>query len=127
MIKQYGSVISSYVIPYSADVSSKNVYDPVRNQDDVDILNDKLDSLEGHAIIIVGWTVIDNENVWIIRNSWGDSWAQDGFFYFKMFNPDNEFHAQALSKPLVRYAFIDISLYTCIFPQLTVNEENSSL
>lgn len=126
MIQQYGSVISAYCIPYSANVSSKNVYDPVRNQDDVDILNDKLYSLSGHAIIIVGWTVVDDENVWIVRNSWGDSWAQDGFFYFKMFNPDNEFHSQALSSKNVRYAFIDISPQTsCIFPQLIVNEDNS--
>ncbi len=37
----------------------------------------------GHAIVIVGWdnTQCDGEGAWIIKNSWGVAWGQDGFGY----------------------------------------------
>ncbi len=30
-----------------------------------------------HAIVLVGWD--DSEQVWILRNSWGPSWGEDGY------------------------------------------------
>jgi hypothetical protein len=32
----------------------------------------------GHAVSIVGWN--DDERSWIVRNSWGRHWGEDGFF-----------------------------------------------
>ncbi len=32
--------------------------------------------LGGHAVKIVGW----GENFWIVANSWGTSWGEQGFF-----------------------------------------------
>lgn len=34
-----------------------------------------------HAILIVGWD--DSKEAWIIKNSWGDGWGENGFMYIK--------------------------------------------
>lgn len=44
-----------------------------------------------HAIVIVGWdddypkenfnTTPNADGAWIVRNSWGDEWGEDGYFY----------------------------------------------
>jgi len=42
-----------------------------------------------HAVVIVGWGTdqIDNEKVdyWIVRNSWGESWGNSGFWKMGMY------------------------------------------
>ncbi len=40
----------------------------------------------GHAILIVGWN--DREKSWICKNSWGESWGNDGYFRIKWRNSD---------------------------------------
>merc|ERR1712004_112297 len=37
------------------------------------------DASDGHCLAVVGYT----EDYWIIRNSWGSSWGQDGYMYFQ--------------------------------------------
>ena len=32
-----------------------------------------------HAILIVGW----DDKSWIVKNSWGKNWGEDGFFRLK--------------------------------------------
>lgn len=34
-----------------------------------------------HAVLIVGWN--DREQSWIVKNSWGDSWGEAGYFRIK--------------------------------------------
>jgi hypothetical protein len=41
----------------------------------------------GHAVLIVGWD--DTERAWIVKNSWGPNWGEDG--YFKITWDDMEF------------------------------------
>jgi C1A family cysteine protease len=36
-------------------------------------------SLGGHAIVCVGYD--DKKKVWIMRNSWGETWGDKGYFY----------------------------------------------
>ncbi len=36
------------------------------------------DQLGGHAVVMVGYT---ENNMFICRNSWGDSWGEKGYFY----------------------------------------------
>jgi C1A family cysteine protease len=38
-----------------------------------------------HAVLIVGWddTMCDGEGAWIVKNSWGPGWGEDGFFYIQ--------------------------------------------
>lgn len=44
------------------------IYEPVSGQD----------SIGGHLACIVGYD--DSQNCWIVKNSWGEGWGEDGFF-----------------------------------------------
>jgi cathepsin F len=37
-----------------------------------------------HCVQIVGWTVVKDLNAWIVRNSWGKSWGNEGYLYVAM-------------------------------------------
>lgn len=34
--------------------------------------------VEGHAVVLVGYN--NEQQYWIAKNSWGDGWADNGFF-----------------------------------------------
>ncbi len=39
-----------------------------------------------HVVQLVGWKVVDGKSAWIVRNSWGEKWGQQGYVYIKMTN-----------------------------------------
>jgi cathepsin B len=52
------------------------------------------DKLGGHAVKIVGWGEENGKQYWIVQNSWGADWAENGFFRIKIgecFIEDNAF------------------------------------
>jgi cathepsin B len=38
----------------------------------------------GHAVKIIGWGEENESPYWIVQNSWGNKWGEDGFFRIKM-------------------------------------------
>ena len=50
--------------------------------------NGKGPQLGGHAVEILGWGIENNINYWIIKNSWGTKWGENG--YFRMIRGANE-------------------------------------
>lgn len=65
-------------------------YGPIYSSVDVKILPEKYngellsrtyDTWEGHGILIVGWD--DSRQCWIVKNSWGTDWGDEGFGYIK--------------------------------------------
>ncbi len=41
-----------------------------------------------HAILVIGWddNACGNNGAWLCKNSWGDGWGEDGFFWMKYGN-----------------------------------------
>ena len=57
---------------FESDTVAKSGYVPMPN-----VTSEAM--LGGHAVLCVGYN--DIKKVWIMRNSWGTSWGDRGYFY----------------------------------------------
>ena len=51
----------------------------------------------GHAVIIVGYGLLDNKIYWLIQNSWGKNWCDSGFIKMEI----GQFIEVSFSQPLI--------------------------
>lgn len=80
--------IKQSILTTGCAIAAYNVYDNWYNvRKDGKILSNYGTNHGGHCILIVGWT---KENEWIILNSWGRSWGDNGLGYIPMSIPRNE-------------------------------------
>lgn len=49
----------------------------------IDYSDDNETSEEGHALLIKGWKTVDGIRYWIIQNSWGSEWGNNGTGYIR--------------------------------------------
>merc|ERR1719487_1047891 len=54
----------------------KGVLKPLRKHIDFDQEWERVD----HAVVTIGWGEEDGQKYWLIQNSWGPDWGEDGFF-----------------------------------------------
>lgn len=43
------------------------------------VFDEKSNTQINHAIVLVGWD--DSKNAWLLRNSWGTNWGEDGYMW----------------------------------------------
>lgn len=91
----------------------------------------------GHAVVITGWDEmeikegnVDNEGnrskiipYWIVRNSWGRKWAEDGFFFMER-DIDTELGKINPKIPKIRFDHEFGNLYFAPFPMVSTLEES---
>ena len=59
---------------------------------------DGVSQLEGsHAVTIVGYGILDNKIYWLIQNSWGKNWCDNGFIKMEI----GQFIEVSFTQPLI--------------------------
>jgi len=54
-----------------------------------------------HCVQIVGWDVVNGQNAWLVRNSWGTSWGPYGGYLYVAMGQDACAIAEVVTSPIV--------------------------
>lgn len=76
-IMKYGSVFSSMFYEDEYFNSQTNFYEFINEEEEEEGEEEK--DISNHAISIVGWD--DEKEAWLVRNTWGPTWGDDGYFW----------------------------------------------
>ncbi|MFR7654197.1 lectin like domain-containing protein [Monoglobus pectinilyticus] len=84
------------IMKYGAAGCAYYSYDPLYNMDKNSFYNNQRGAYQNHAVTIIGWDdnfSADNfvakppaDGAWIIQNSWGSDWGDDGCFYMSYYD-----------------------------------------
>lgn len=56
----------------------------------------------GHAVVVCGYKLINNQLYWVVRNSWGTNWGDQGYFYLPVsYLTDNQISSDFWSLRIV--------------------------
>ena len=71
--------IKQAIVNYGPVTSAVHADESMQNYTD-GVFNDCAGGTANHAVVIVGWDDTQGtEGVWIVRNSWGTDWGEDGY------------------------------------------------
>merc|ERR1719414_1068419 len=62
----------------------------------------------GHAVKIVGWGIDAGKKYWVVANSWGPMWGEEGFF--RMLRGEDECGIETMGPPYAGLADTDEDL-----------------
>ena len=101
-VAAWGFVDSSASVPSTAKIKEQMCkYGPIAAAVHVNeafkmyaggVFDDNANNQVNHAIVLVGWD--DKRGAWLLRNSWGDWWGEDGYMWIEY--GSNNVGAQAL-------------------------------
>ncbi len=72
--------------PIAASVQVTSLFQNYTNGVFYEFASDYSNPTSNHAILLVGWD--DNKGAWLMKNSWGTDWGEDGYMWIK-YNSNN--------------------------------------
>lgn len=72
--------------PIAASVQVTSLFQNYTNGTFFEFANNNASPSTNHAIVLVGWD--DDKGAWLMKNSWGEDWGEDGYMWIK-YNSNN--------------------------------------
>eukprot|EP00753_Platysulcus_tardus_P008893 PLAT1687.1.p1 GENE.PLAT1687.1~~PLAT1687.1.p1 ORF type:complete len:548 (-),score=240.10 PLAT1687.1:74-1660(-) len=79
-IYDHGPIVVALNAPSSLFYYTDGVYSGHMKEDEVAVDGNSRWEKTNHAVLAMGWGVLDGKKYWLIKNSWGPDWGQDGYF-----------------------------------------------